>query len=146
MKMTKLKLYAEIIILPADFFVTGYSTNQGGNTDITTLGGEIVGDKSSLTSKLSLDNSIPKDFELYQNFPNPFNPVTMIKFDIPRNELVRLSVYDVTGKEIEKLINTDLTPGEYSYQFNASNYSSGVYFYRLETGDFAETRKMVILK
>jgi hypothetical protein len=128
------------------FFVTGYTTNQGGNTDITTLGGEIVGDQSSLTSKLNLDNSIPKDFELYQNFPNPFNPVTMIKFDIPRNEFVRLSVYDATGKEIEKLINTDLSPGKYSYQFNEPNYSSGVYFYRLETGDFAKTKKMVIIK
>jgi hypothetical protein len=95
---------------------------------------------------ISGNSNLPLSHALFQNFPNPFNPVTTIKFNIPNNSYIKLSVFDVTGREIEQLINTELTPGEYSYQFNASNYSSGIYFYRLESGGFSETRKMVIIK
>jgi photosystem II stability/assembly factor-like uncharacterized protein len=95
---------------------------------------------------ISGNNSAPLSYALYQNSPNPFNPVTTIKFSIPNNSQVKLSVFDVTGREIEQLLNTELTPGEYRYQFNASNYSSGIYIYRLETAGFTETRKMILIK
>jgi hypothetical protein len=96
---------------------------------------------------------IPKEFALYTNFPNPFNPVTKIKFDIPASSLthgerqgVRLVIYDILGKEIATLVNQQLKPGIYEIEWDASNYPSGVYFYKLITEDFTETRKMVLIK
>lgn len=100
---------------------------------------------------------IPQKFSLYQNYPNPFNPVTKIRFDVkPKDRLpnqsgsenakVNLTVFDVTGKEIAELVNTELAPGTYEISYDAGSLPSGVYYYRLRTGDFAETRKMVLLK
>jgi photosystem II stability/assembly factor-like uncharacterized protein len=95
---------------------------------------------------VSGNNNFPFSYALYQNFPNPFNPVTTIKFRIAKEGRVKLSVFDVTGREIQNLLKAEFSPGEYSYQFNASNYSSGVYFYRLVADGFVETKKMVIIK
>jgi photosystem II stability/assembly factor-like uncharacterized protein len=94
-------------------------------------------------------NKVPEKFQLYQNYPNPFNPRTKIKFDIPvetglRPVSTRLVVYDVLGKEISILVNQQLHPGTYEVDFDGANYPSGVYFYRLETGNYIETRKMII--
>jgi hypothetical protein len=97
-------------------------------------------------------NEVPGSYGLFQNYPNPFNPSTTIKFDIPSEGKssvpVKLAVYDILGREISVLVNDDLAPGSYEYNWNASNYSSGVYFYMLKTGDnsFSETRKMVLSK
>jgi len=93
-------------------------------------------------------------FELSQNYPNPFNPVTKIKFDIPALSLssigegpgVRLIIYDVLAREVAVLVNQQLKPGTYEVEFDGSNLPSGVYFYKLYSGDFIETRKMVLLK
>lgn len=101
------------------------------------------------------NNEIPDKFELFQNYPNPFNPSTKIEFTIPLNNLqVKLSVYDILGKEIAVLANEKLHAGIFSYEWNASNYPSGVYFYKLEAGYpestsklyFAETKKLILLK
>jgi hypothetical protein len=95
---------------------------------------------------------IPNSFKLFQNYPNPFNPVTKIKFDIPvdsrirGNDRVVLKVYDILGKEIETLVNEKLNPGTYELTFNASQFPSGVYFYRLQAGDYNETKRMILLK
>lgn len=88
----------------------------------------------------------PQKFHLYQNYPNPFNPTTNIKFDIVKSGLVKLSVYDVTGKVVSSLVNEQLSPGSYSYDFNASDMASGIYFYRIETPDFISIRKMILVK
>ena len=104
----------------------------------------------------------PVDFELFQNYPNPFNPTTKIKFTIPqspllggdgRGGLVTLKVYDVLGNEIATLVNEELSAGEYEVEFNATSHSgevrnltSGIYFYKLESGKFSETKKMILLK
>ncbi|WP_337866605.1 two-component regulator propeller domain-containing protein [Ignavibacterium sp.] len=108
--------------------------------------------------------NLPADFTLYQNFPNPFNPVTKIRFIIPNevrnlknfssqtplndNPLVRLKIYDVLGNEVATLINEEKPAGEYEIEFNAAKYNltSGIYFYKLTAGSFTETRKMILMK
>lgn len=97
-------------------------------------------------------NELPKSYSLSQNYPNPFNPSTKIRFDIPSGNLnsvpVKLVIYDILGREITVLVNEDLAPGTYEYEWNAMNYSSGVYFYTIKAGDnsFTETKKMVLSK
>lgn len=93
----------------------------------------------------------PENFKLYDNYPNPFNPVTKIKFDIPSNvkgqmSNVRLIVYDVLGKEVESLVNQELNGGSYEVEFNGSNLSSGIYFCKIEAGSFVDTKRMVLMK
>jgi len=89
---------------------------------------------------------VPDKFNLYQNYPNPFNPVTNIKFDIPKSSFTTLKVYNVLGKEVAILLNEIKSAGSYQVDFDASPLSSGVYFYRIETERFTETKRMVILK
>ena len=94
------------------------------------------------------------DFKLYQNYPNPFTPSTKIQFPIPsviasgakHSKLVSLKVYDVLGNEVSTLVNEDLSSGEYEIEFNASQLSSGIYFYTLKTGGFIQTKKMILMK
>jgi hypothetical protein len=93
-----------------------------------------------------LITELPKDYNLYQNYPNPFNPVTTIKFDIPKLSFVTLKVYDISGKEIEVLANHYIEGGTFVYNWDASKYASGIYFYRLETPEFVQTKKMILLK
>jgi len=104
-------------------------------------------------------NILVDSYKLSQNYPNPFNPVTNIKFDIPRSGLVKITVYDLLGREVTTLVNETMQPGSYNVDWDASNYPSGVYFYRLEAGDrstgspkgqtgrgFVESKKMVLVK
>lgn len=89
---------------------------------------------------------MPNKFSLHQNYPNPFNPVTKIKFDISKNSNVKLSIYDITGKEVLKITDAYMTAGSYSYQWNASGFASGIYFYRLDAGNYSEVKKMILVK
>jgi photosystem II stability/assembly factor-like uncharacterized protein len=93
-----------------------------------------------------INNEIPDKFELKQNYPNPFNPVTSIIFDIPKRSFVKLSIYNFLGQEIELLVNKEMIAGSYKADWNASGIASGVYFYKLESGSFSETKKMILLK
>jgi len=89
---------------------------------------------------------IPKSYSLSQNYPNPFNPVTTIRFNLPHAGNVRLTVYDALGKEIKLLVNENLQAGIYETDFDAANIPSGVYFYRIESAGYTETKKMVLVK
>lgn len=89
---------------------------------------------------------VPREFRLGQNYPNPFNPVTKIRFDIARAGNVKLTVYDISGRLVAALVNKTLTAASYTVDFNGSQLASGVYFYRLETGDVTLTKKMMIVK
>lgn len=80
------------------------------------------------------------------NFPNPFNPTTVIKYSIPKPERVNISVYDVLGSKVKELVNEEKEAGTHEAQFDASNLSSGIYFYRITTKDFLKTMKMLMLK
>ncbi len=96
-------------------------------------------------------NHIPESFSLSQNYPNPFNPTTKIRFDIPPSEgagrrIISIIIYDILGREISTLVNEQLTPGTYEVEWNGSNFSSGVYFYKLITNSFSQTRKMILIK
>ncbi|MDQ3020308.1 MAG: T9SS type A sorting domain-containing protein [Bacteroidota bacterium] len=98
-----------------------------------------------------ISSEVPSSFQLQQNYPNPFNPVTKIKFDVPSNVKrqtsdVRLVIYDALGKEVVTLINEKLTSGSYEIDFDGSNFSSGIYFYKLQTDKFIETKRMILLK
>lgn len=102
-----------------------------------------------------IDARVPSICVLYQNYPNPFNPVTKIKFDIPKSSPLQgngsglhttLRIYDITGKEIAALVNENLTPGTYEVNFNGSNLTSGIYFYKITAGEFLSTKKMLIVK
>ena len=100
-----------------------------------------------VTSGINMINSeIPEKFALFQNYPNPFNPSTKLKFEIPRASFVKLAVYDIAGKQTAQLVNQDLGPGQYEYTFDGSEFESGVYFYRLTTETFSETKRMVLVK
>lgn len=89
---------------------------------------------------------IPSEFALYANYPNPFNPTTKIRFDVARKAHVKLVVFNALGQKIETLVDKKMTPGSYQVEFNASNLSSGVYFYKLITDTFVSTRKMVLIR
>lgn len=88
----------------------------------------------------------PKDFVLYTNFPNPFNATTRIKFDLPVASNVKLSIYDLTGREVSKLINAYLKVGTYCFDWNANEFSSGIYFYKFESNNFTKVMKMILVK
>jgi len=95
---------------------------------------------------ITINNEMPKQFNLSQNYPNPFNPVTNITFDLPKESTVKLTVYDALGKEVIVLVNQNLQAGSYKADWNASDYPSGIYFYKLEAGSFVETKKMILKK
>ncbi|GEM_PF-1276993 len=127
----------------------GWAVCDNGIIYRTTTGGSTVGIEP-------ISGSMPGNFDLQQNYPNPFNPVTKIKFQIPlsrgvdaeggRGVLTKLSVYDLLGREVASLVNEQLAPGTYEYQWDASIYPSGIYCYRLIAGDFSEVNKMVLIK
>lgn len=94
----------------------------------------------------TISSSVPEKFKLDQNYPNPFNPVTKIRFEIPESGHVKLIVFDITGREIETIVNGKMEPGIFEADFNASKLNSGVYFYRMSTEKFSETKKMVLIK
>jgi len=94
----------------------------------------------------NISSEVPEKFELMQNYPNPFNPSTKIKFSVPESGFVSLIIYDAIGNEVEKLVNENLAPGVYEADFDGSNYSSGIYFYKLESKDYSQTQKMMLIK
>ncbi|NOY58813.1 MAG: T9SS type A sorting domain-containing protein [Calditrichaeota bacterium] len=91
-------------------------------------------------------NSLKFDFKLQQNYPNPFNPTTIISFSIPRKAIVTLKIFDILGEEVKVLLNEQKSEGKYNIEFNASSLPSGIYFYRLLSGNFSETKKLVLLR
>ncbi|HRE09383.1 MAG TPA: T9SS type A sorting domain-containing protein [Ignavibacteria bacterium] len=110
------------------------------------------GDTTFLVSLQQLSSEVPKEFMLFQNYPNPFNPVTKINYDLPKDSKVKIVIYVILGREVKRLVNSELkTAGSYIIDFNASNYASGVYFYRIEAEEpngnkFVDSKKMVLLK
>jgi len=93
-----------------------------------------------------ISSEIPKGFKLYQNYPNPFNPVTKLRFQVPDLAKVKITVYDILGREIAALVNQQLQPGTYEVDFDGTNFASGVYFYNIRAGEFMHSRKMVLIK
>jgi hypothetical protein len=120
-----------------------YGTNMFVGTE---TGGVFRAQVSALATGVSDKIQLPNDFTLSQNYPNPFNPTTTISFSLPSKSFVTLKVFDALGREVSTLVSQELTAGNYSQQWNAGNLPSGMYFYRLQTGNYSETRKIVLLK
>ena len=89
---------------------------------------------------------LPDNYSISQNYPNPFNPTTRINFDIPFNGNVSINIYDINGREIKRLVNEYKSAGYYSVDFNAAEFSSGTYFYKITSGDYRETKTMIVVK
>ncbi|CAF3743585.1 unnamed protein product [Rotaria sp. Silwood1] len=102
--------------------------------------------KLSGVTSVENNNSAPVSFKLEQNYPNPFNPTTKINFSIPKSEFVTLKIYNSMGKEVNTLVSENMTSGNYEYTFSGMELSSGVYFYRLSTPDYTETKSMTLIK
>ncbi len=101
---------------------------------------------TSTTGIFEISNQIPSNITLFQNYPNPFNPVTKISFGIPQKTFISLKVFDILGREIEQLVNEELMPGKYTYQWNADRLASGIYWYILQTDNYKETKKLILIK
>ena len=115
---------------------TGYMVGSGGT----------VLKYSLVTSIGEHQQSYPLQFVLHQNYPNPFNPATVIRYTLPVTSFVNLKVYNVLGQEVATLVNEEMKPGSYDVTWEASNLSSGVYFYRLAAGNFVNTKKLIVLE
>lgn len=102
--------------------------------------------KSTTIGIQQIGTEIPEKFILYHNYPNPFNPGTVISFDVAKSSFIKIKVYDISGREVETLVKQELMPGKYKIDFNAGNLASGVYFYALESDNVYLVKKMVLLK
>ena len=119
----------------------GWASGEGGTILHTTDGGGVVSVERSDNS-----SSMVEQYLLSQNFPNPFNPSTIITFQIPKTGLVTLKIYDVLGRQVTTLVNEELNVGKHETVFDASRISSGIYFYQLKAGSFVQTKKMILIK
>jgi carboxypeptidase T len=106
----------------------------------------VVDYRTSLVGTEQISSTVPDRFELKQNYPNPFNPVTNLEFSIAKTEFVNIKIYDISGKEISSLVNQVMNPGVYKINFDASNFASGTYFYKITAGNFSDIKKMMLLK
>ena len=125
------------------------ATNPGNYIVNAGKSGPLRWDSASVNiviTGVSINSSNPTSFMLYNNYPNPFNPTTIIKYSIPEVSFTSLIIYNELGKEVSTLINETKSAGTYEVEFNASNLSSGVYYYKLQAGTFTETKKMILAK
>ncbi|RPI15436.1 MAG: T9SS C-terminal target domain-containing protein [Ignavibacteriae bacterium] len=134
-----------------DYYSAGLGIGGIGYTKFNLKGcvinGVVYGDTSMpLIGIKNIRNNIPDNYSLSQNYPNPFNPSTNIKFGLPLSSFVTLKVYDALGRELITLINEKLASGEYDIEWNSENNPSGIYFYRFETPEFTQTKKMILIK
>ena len=135
-----------------NIIAAGYAANNDSSNVVQVVARYLGKNQTTGTSDKVL-NETPKLFNLFQNYPNPFNPTTTIKYSVPLpnvgNENFRslqLIVYDILGREVATLVNKNQQPGNYEVEFNASNLSSGVYFYKLKAGNYSSVKKMILLK
>lgn len=135
-----------------DFFTSYYSGEAGGNwwsggIKLKYSAGFRINPSSPPPIGIqNLGGEIPKEYKLYANYPNPFNPQTKIAFDIPKSSETRIVVYDVMGRITETLVNERLNAGKYEVTWSGANYSSGIYFYQIQSLDYTETKKMLLIK
>ncbi len=130
------------LLIKSDIF----NMNFQGNNRIWAVGNHSTILKYEIPVGITSNEEIISDYRLFQNYPNPFNPATSIKFALPKQGLVTLKIYDMFGREIRTLVNEIKSAGNYSVDFNASELSSGIYFYKLKTNDFSDVRKMILVK
>jgi hypothetical protein len=128
-----------------------YAMEIGSDYSIYVVGGNTAGSTArlfqSVTSVSNNGNSLAGSYRLGNNYPNPFNPTTNIEFQLPKSSMVKLVVFDILGREVAELVNNEeLRAGTYNVDFDGSRFTSGVYFYRLQTSEYTETKKMLLIK
>ena len=128
-------------------YVSRLEVTEAGNY-LAVSGGNLLFNtsKNSINIQPLKYNLSKEKFTLFQNSPNPFNPCTVIRYEIKNSGFVSLKIYDILGKEVVTLVNKKLSPGNYKVNFNAENLTSGIYFYRLQSNNFQQTRKMILLR
>lgn len=119
--------------------VYGYAVSSNGNVIK-------LADTLSILTGINVNNNLPEEFSLSQNYPNPFNPITNIKYEIPSNTLVKITVFDVLGREVAVLANEFKPAGSYEVNFEAGSLSSGIYYYSISAGRFNDVKKMILIK
>ena len=102
--------------------------------------------KFNITGIQQIGSEVPVRYNLYQNYPNPFNPNATIKFDLSKASHVRILIYDAVGRQVDELVNSELKAGTYKAEWNASQFASGVYFYKMISGNFVSAKKMMLIK
>ena len=118
-----------------------------GDTTLTSAGHvDIFIAKLGIVTGIEEEFALPPSFSLSQSYPNPFNPSTTIEFSLPQTGFVRLKVYNILGEVVATLVNEKLNVGTYTTQWNASGLASGLYFYRLQAGEFVDTKKLLLLR
>ncbi|MBK6506908.1 MAG: T9SS type A sorting domain-containing protein [Ignavibacteria bacterium] len=122
-----------------------FAFSDGKNVDITADCDFETEDGSGIASSDNL-SELPTSYDLAQNFPNPFNPSTIIRYSLPEQAFVALKVYDISGREVKTLVDEMKSAGTYEVSFNSSGLSSGMYFYRINAGSFSKVMKMVLVK
>lgn len=132
---------------------TGTVTLEAGGTitlvpDFIVLEGGVLYALTGVANNIEIQEELnhPDYFVLNQNYPNPFNPLTTIKYHLPKSISVSIKIHDLLGKEVETLISEYRYAGEHQIEWNAKDYPSGIYLYRLEAGDFVETKKLILQK
>lgn len=133
------KIFGEVMRYYDDIFI--YYIHYQCDINYAKINGQEYGTKTNINTK----DELPNQIKLFQNYPNPFNPTTTIKYSIPYSERVMIKVYDLLGREIKTLLNDYKNAGTYEIEFNASNFASGIYFYRIISGNYYETKKMILL-
>lgn len=114
--------------------------------NIFVMGGNLNQISSIFVGTESIGEVSYPQYELFQNFPNPFNPITKIQFAISKSEMVVLKIFDIAGNELGTLVNEYKVPGVYTVYFNGAKLSSGVYFYRISAGNYTAVKKLIVLK
>ena len=143
--LAKIRLYSFILYIRLLSYVHVLSMQQG--QQLIDIANNVIQELSASSKPVVINNpEIPKEFVLKNNYPNPFNPVTKIQFSIAKSTNTKISVYDILGKEVKVLLNTKLEPGSYETSFDGSNFTSGVYFYRIQTEFYTNTKKMILVK
>jgi len=143
----------QTITTSADGATSVYAVDVDGDGDMDVLSASFSDDKIAWyenlmppTSVPALSDILPTKFKLYNNYPNPFNPQTIIEFDVTENLPVTLKIYDLQGREAATLIDEQLAPSHYKVTFNARDLASGVYFYHIRMGAFHAVKKMVLIR
>lgn len=143
----------EVVGLPnlkKQFFARGIGMLGSGKNhwiDSANVNGIIYADISSeITDIIEYHKPIGNNFVLFQNYPNPFNPTTIIEFSLPKSDFITLSVHNVLGEKVKTLVNNKLGAGVHKISFESHNLSSGIYIYKLESGEYSKFKKMILLK
>ena len=150
MTWTPIQSYTQNSIMSVNFANSnkGIAVGEASTTLITNDGGQTWGSQQNNPGRNNLSPVVnnKKNFRLNQNYPNPFNPSTTINYNLPVDSKVSIKVYDLVGKVVAELVNGIQSAGNHSINFNAKNLTSGIYFYRINAGNYSDVKKMILIK